>query len=255
MSKKRAARRSAASETTSGAGLGTFVAAFVGVLALGGLGLAAWWVWLGPGAAPEGGAAPAAADAASPRVAEAGTWFTADGDPGIGDPDAPVTIVEFSDYQCPNCRQFAEEVLPWLKDTWIRQGIVKVIFRDFAIRGPDSLRAAVAAHCAGEQGRYWSYHDALFASYGEGDDYGDEALLALAPAVGVDAESFADCLDSGRHEARVAASTQFGHGQGYEGTPTFVINGRQAQGAIAIADWEALFRIYADELGLEPPAP
>ena len=175
--------------------------------------------------------------------------MTADGDPGLGSLAAPVTIVEYSDFQCPNCRQFATEVLPWLSGSWMARGFVKLIFRDFAIRGPESVQAAAAAHCAAEQGRFWAYHDRLFATQaGENKGtFSPENLRKLAVEGGLDGAAFDACLASGRYDARVTKSTDDAKAQGFAGTPTFVINGRKTQGAIEIADWDELFGLFQQE--------
>ncbi len=190
--------------------------------------------------------------AVAPIVAyEEGTGVTGEGDPYIGRPDAPVTVVEYGDYQCPNCRQFATEVLPWLRQTWLGRGFVRVVYRDFAIRGEASVRAAEAAHCAGEQGRYWSYHDAAFAAQGkaDGEAYSRGVLLGIASDLGLDTGAVAECLNSRRYQSKVETSTQFGYDQGFEGTPTFIVNGRVTQGAIPIDRWNALFQAYQADLG------
>lgn len=196
------------------------------------------------------GVAPGGAAAAPTAAREPGAWFTAEGDPALGNPNAPVTLIEFSDYQCPNCRQFAVEVLPWLRQRWMGEGLVRVVFRDFAIRGNESHLAAQAAHCAGEQGLYWTYHDALFAAQ-SGENLGTFSaanLAQLAGTAGLDPTLFAACLESGRHAARVAASTKAAYDQGYEGTPTYLVNGRQTQGAIEIDRWEELFLLFASDI-------
>ena len=155
----------------------------------------------------------------------------------LGSPDAPATIVEFSDYQCPNCRQFALEVLPWLRETWIKDGMVRVVFKDFAIRGQDSFIAAEAAHCAGQQGKYWSFHDRLFEWHDAGNVFSKSAMVDLATADGLDGTALSQCLGAGTFRQRVQDSTDFAHAQGFDGTPTYLIDGRQAAGALAIADW------------------
>ena len=206
--------------------------------------------------APESAAAPGTPAGAVPAPAatgaiEAGTGFTPEGDPYIGAADAPVTIVEFSDYQCPNCRQFATEVLPWLKEAWLGQGFVRVVYRDFAIRGERSIAAAQAAHCAGEQGRFWSFHDSVFQMAGgtAARPLDAENLERLARQGGLDVEGFAACLRSDRHRDRIEASAAFAYSQGFEGTPTYLINGRKTQGAIEIAEWDRLFRLFQQDLG------
>lgn len=245
--------------------------ALVLALALIGLG---WWRLRGPGAearapasAPVDGSAAGstASGATAPTAASApgtasapSTGVTAEGDPFIGAAGAPVTIVAYSDYRCPNCRQFATEVLPWLKQTWLAQGFVKVVFRDFPIRGDASLAAAHAAHCAGEQGRYWDFHDRLFADLFSVDlakpELARASLRQAAAELGLDLEAFAACTDAGRFRQRIAASDKSARDQGFEGTPTYLVNGRKTQGAIPIADWERLFRIYQQELGVGAPA-
>jgi protein-disulfide isomerase len=230
----------------------------------------AWWLLRGggpatqavvPAAGPTGlaGAGSAAGSAApgstSPGMpSSAGT--TAEGDPFIGDAAAPVTIVAYSDYRCPNCRQFATEVLPWLKQGWLGQGFVRVVFRDFPVRGDASYVAAHAAHCAGEQGRYWDFHDRLFEDLFGVDlakaAIGREALRQAAVGLGLDADALDACMQADRYRARIEASDKSARGQGFEGTPTFLVNGRKTQGAIPVADWERLFQLYQQELGQSP---
>lgn len=180
-----------------------------------------------------------------PVQRDPGTWLTADGFLALGPTVAPVSLVAFIDYQCANCRQFALEVLPWLRKEWLPQGLLTVVLRDFAIMGPESLRAAMAAHCAGEQGRYLAYHDRLFAAQGlESRPFAQERLLAYASEIGLDREAFERCLTAERYRRRVEESTRYGHQQGFEGTPTYIVNGRRVAGAIDIARWNELFEAY-----------
>lgn len=175
-------------------------------------------------------------------------------EPSIGAAIAPVTIAVYSDYRCPNCHQFATEVLPWLRTTWIERGFVRVLMRDFAIRGEDSVRAAEAAHCAGEQGAYWPYHDALFAAADDPDPAVDaDALARLAREVGLDGDALRACVESGRYRPVVESSTSQALARGFEGTPTYLINGRQVEGAIEVDRWEELFRAYEADLGAAIP--
>lgn len=242
--------------------LGPFLVAFASVLVVGALGLAGWW--LAGQRRPEATAPPRATEpgpTAQPASGTAGVvldpradgWTSPEGDQAAGSPSAPLTLVAYSDFQCPNCRQFAQAVLPWLRRTWMANGMVKLVHRDFAIRGDASLRAAEAAHCAGEQGRFWAFHDALYAAQSAESPFERARLLALADGVDLDSRAMAGCLNAGRQAARVAASTASAHAQGFEGTPTYLIDGRRTAGAIAVADWDALFRIYAAELGWPTP--
>ena len=102
-----------------------------------------------------------------------------DDDPIMGDPKAPVTILEFSEYQCPFCRRFHKEVLPKLNEEYISKGKVRYIFRDFPLRfHKKAIPAAISANCAGEQGKYWEMNDFLFDNPDKLD------IEAMIPAVG-----------------------------------------------------------------------
>ena len=146
--------------------------------------------------------------------------------PARGAADAPVQIIEFSDYQCPNCRQFATKVMPYLDENWIQKGLVRVEWRDFAIRGERSESAAHAAHCANEQDQFWAYHDGLFdMSGGPGARVLDtEAFEDLARSIGLSMPAFEACQSSGRYLESVRSSSQAAIAEGFEGTPTFLIN-------------------------------
>jgi protein-disulfide isomerase len=151
--------------------------------------------------------------------------------PMLGRADAPVTIVEFSDYQCPFCQRFFATTLPALKKDYIDSGKVRYVFRDFPLDElhPNARKAAEAAHCAGEQGKYWAMHNVLFRN-----------SRALAPAqltrhagtIGVDEAKFARCLSSGRHAARVERGVTDGAAAGVRGTPGFVIGKTEAGGQV-----------------------
>jgi protein-disulfide isomerase len=226
----------------------------VGLLVLALLALGAWWL-LGRGAATT--VVPNPTAAASTLYGAQPTWTTPEGDPGLGPQNAPVTIVAYSDYQCPNCRQFAVEVLPWLATTWMPTGLVRVVFRDFPIRGPESNRAAEAARCAGEQGAYWRYHELLF-EHQSGENkgtFGDEPLKALAALAGLDEAGFSACLASGRSRPTIEAVAASARQQGFDGTPAYVINGRSTSGAIPVERWNELLALYAQEFGTLPPVP
>ena len=135
-----------------------------------------------------------------PSVAVIAKVSTAD-NPTLGKPDAPITIVEFSDYQCPFCRRFFENTLPALKADYIDIGTVRYVFRDFPLDRihPQARKAAEAARCAGEQGQYWEMHDQLFQN---------RALRVLqlkgyARNLGLDLTAFEACLDGGTYAAEV----------------------------------------------------
>ena len=154
--------------------------------------------------------------------------ISTDDDPAIGPADAPVTIVEFSDYQCPYCRRWAEQVeKPLLK----RYGDkIRFVYRDFPLTKihPYAFSAAEAADCAGAQGKYWEYHDALFAQkYG----LGDEAYKKYAQDIGLDMDQFNQCMKEHRYKDEVQADLNYALKIGVQSTPTFFINGIAVVGA------------------------
>lgn len=160
-------------------------------------------------------------------------------DPGRvrGDPKAPVTIVEFSDFQCPYCRKVAAT----LKDLLAKyNGRVKLAYRDFPMRTlhPQAQLAAEAAGCAGEQGKFWEYHDALFAT--DQPKLDEAGLTATARSVGLDEKSFSSCLAAGKFKDRIEQDVQEGTKAGVAGTPGFFINGVFLNGAQSQAEFEKI---------------
>ena len=151
-----------------------------------------------------------------------------DDDPAYGPEDAPITIIEFSDYECPYCRSWQAEVLPRLLETYPDQ--IRLVYRDFPLSSihPNAAPAAVAANCAHEQGAYWEFHDRLFSM-----ELGlsDRAYQQYASDLGLDTESFAECLKSDRHVDEVQADFQYAAELGVRSTPTFFINGIALVGA------------------------
>lgn len=151
-----------------------------------------------------------------------------DDDPSIGPKTAPVTIIEFSDYQCPYCRRWAEQVEGELLKTYGDK--IRIVYRDFPLTSihPEALPAAEAANCAGEQGKYWEYHDALF---GRKHGLGHDAYLAYAKDLGLNMAQFTQCLDEHRYQDEIKADQQYAMQLGVRSTPTFFINGIPVVGA------------------------
>jgi protein-disulfide isomerase len=146
--------------------------------------------------------------------------------PMLGSADAPVTLVEFSDYQCPFCQRFFATTLPALKRDYIDAGKIRYVFRDYPLEMHALARqAAEAAHCAGEQGKYWEMHDSLFQNQGA---LAPPQLGEYARSIGLDGVAFAACLSSGRYAARVARGVADGVASGVQGTPGFVVGRTQA---------------------------
>ncbi len=155
----------------------------------------------------------------------------------LGEADAPVDFVVYSDFQCPFCQQFDDADLPQIVDTFVASGQVRVEWRPLpiisgaagiALDSPanESVQAAEAALCAADQDRFWPYSEALFAAQGAENSgvYTDAMLKETAADLEVDADAFNACLDSGAKEAEVLALREDGTVRGVQGTPTFLIN-------------------------------
>ncbi len=164
----------------------------------------------------------------------------ADHDPSRGPKDAPITIVEFSEYQCPFCGR----ITPTLKALEQKYaGKVRLVFKDFPLQNHlQAPKAAEAAHCAGDQGKYWELHDQLFANQ---QQLQIADLKKYAGTVGLDQVKFDQCLDAGTHTANVQADVDLGSQMGVQSTPTLYINGRIVTGAQPASVFEA---IIDDEL-------
>ena len=152
----------------------------------------------------------------------------------LGSESAPITIFEYGDYQCPNCAAFNRNVMGQLIQSYVDTGIVKIYFRDFAYYGPDSITAAMAARCAGDQDMYWEYHHALYLAQGPinsgwANSTNLKALFysqAVEDVVGNPSnEIFTECIDSERYRNEVLLSYQNGLKEGVGATPTFIIIG------------------------------
>jgi len=140
----------------------------------------------------------------------------------MGKKDAPVTMIEFSDYQCPFCRRFFETTLPTLKAEYIATGKVRYVFRDFPLDQihPYARKAAEAAHCAGDQGKFWEMHDLLFQNQ---QALQVESLKAHARSLRLNGAPFDSCLDRGKYAAEVQKDFDDGVAVGVRGTPSFFI--------------------------------
>jgi len=144
-----------------------------------------------------------------------------------GSQDAPVTIIEFGDYQCPKCDQWFLNEKPTVTADLLETGKAKLYFLDFTFLGADSESASQAAYCAEDQGKYHEYHSILYTNQGEINDgwASPAALKEFATELGLDTVMFNNCLDSGKYVDRVSYNKQVGISAGVEGTPTFFIIG------------------------------
>jgi protein-disulfide isomerase len=168
-----------------------------------------------------------------------------DDDPSIGPADAPVTIIEFSDYQCPYCQVWYQQVYQQLLASYPDK--LRFVYRDLPLpMHPEAEPAAEAANCAGEQGDYWKYHDALFdQQYG----LSRAAYEHYASDLGLDTTAFTACLDSHRYKDEIQADASDASRIGITGTPSFVINGRILIGALPFSDFKA---VVDEELAAKP---
>ncbi|NOX71204.1 MAG: DsbA family protein [Candidatus Micrarchaeota archaeon] len=161
-----------------------------------------------------------------------------DDDAVKGDPNAPVTIVEWSDFQCPFCGRFFRETLTQIEENYIKTGKVKLVYRDFPLSFHQyAQKAAEAAECAGEQGKFWEMHDKLFS---EGVDGGVDTYKRYAQQIGLDAGEFNNCLDAGKMASEIAKDIKDGQANGIRGTPGFIINGKLVSGAQPYANFKAI---------------
>lgn len=160
-----------------------------------------------------------------------------DDDPSLGNPAAPVTVVEFGDFQCPFCGRFFKTVEAQLIEKYVKTGQVKFVYRDFAFLGDESNWAAEAANCANEEGKYWQYHDYLY-SHQKGENEGafsKENLKQFARELGLNGNQFDMCLDSDKYAKEIEKDTVDGRTAGVSGTPTSFVNGRIITGAVPFA--------------------
>ncbi len=180
-----------------------------------------------------------------------GTVSTAMGSPILGNPSAPITIVEFGDYQCERCYQWFHTTKPALVKDYIVTGKANLIFVDMALLGRDSPIAAQATYCAEDQGRYWEFHDMLYNSQEHIDNgwANSERLKAFAFSLDFDIELFTSCLDSGKYTKRVQYNISEARKNGATGTPTFfIVNSDGEQQKISGAQPYSVFKSVIDSM-------
>jgi protein-disulfide isomerase len=187
----------------------------------------------------------------NPPVVAAGTDpvrrvnVSTDDDPSIGPDNAQVTIIEFSDFQCPYCQVWYKQVYQQLLASYPNK--IRFVYRDLPLpMHPEAVPAAEAAECAGVQGAYWKYHDALFEQ-----QYGlnRAAYEHYATDLGLDIKAFTACLDSHRFQAEIQADASDAARVGITGTPSFVVNGRLLVGALPFSDFKV---VIDEELAAKP---
>jgi protein-disulfide isomerase len=149
-------------------------------------------------------------------------------DPVLGAEDAPITIIEFADFQCPYCERHFLQTYPQLVENYGES--IRFVYKDFPLTGihPQALPAALAAQCALEQGKFWEYHDLLFSGR---MDLGEEAYMAYADELSLDTTAFTSCYQEARYNDVVRADYNLGVENGVNATPTFFVNGIRLIGA------------------------
>ena len=153
------------------------------------------------------------------------TKLIENGSPFMGNINAPITIVEWGDYQCTFCYKFHQNTLNIINEDFIKTGKIKIIFKDFPLNGVDSKLAAEASYCAQDQEKYWKYHDELYKNWG-GERTGwitRESLDKFAETVDLDLKKFNKCLDDHKYENKVDLLYEFGKEIGIDATPSFLV--------------------------------
>ena len=151
--------------------------------------------------------------------------FLSNGSPILGDPNAPITLVEFGDYQCHYCNVFFQSIEKDIVKNYVDTGKVKIIFKDYNIIGEDSVKASQGAHCANDQGLFWEYHDILYSNWtGENNGWASPENLAIfAQQIGLNMNKWSECMKKGSHSQIILKSNDDARALELTGTPAFFI--------------------------------
>lgn len=153
-------------------------------------------------------------------------WLEAGGSPVLGNPDAPITMIEWGDYQCTFCYRFHQDTLDDIKRDYVETGALRIIFQDFPLNGPDSMLAAHASRCAADQEKFWQYHDTLYLNWG-GERTGwitGQSLYGFALDANLDISEFNECMSSERYMQSTQEGYERAQQAGIGATPSFVIH-------------------------------
>ncbi len=153
----------------------------------------------------------------------------------LGNRDAPVTIIEYGDYQCPFCGVFFRDIEPAIREKYVKTGKAQLVFRNFQFLGPESRASGEAAECARDQKQFWAYHDTLYRTeiadgHENNGNLNPALFLKIARDVGLDEKTFQSCITSGKYSAAVQQETSDGHEVGVDATPTVFVNGLLIRG-------------------------
>jgi len=151
--------------------------------------------------------------------------FVSNGSPILGDPNAPITLVEFGDYQCHYCNVFFQTIEDDIIKNYVKTGKVKMIFKDYNIIGPDSINASHGAHCANEQGLFWEYHDTLYSNWaGENNGWASPRNLTIfAEEINADMDKWTQCMNEKSHAITINESNDDARALELTGTPAFFV--------------------------------
>jgi protein-disulfide isomerase len=166
----------------------------------------------------------------------------------LGNPNAPLTIVEYSDFLCPFCADAALHTVPRIEEEYIAAGKVKLMFKHFVIHGEEAVVAAEASECASEQDAFWEYHDVLFLN-NESVAFTSENLKRFAQGLGLDTEAFNACLDSKKYTDKLAADAAEARRRGVNSTPTFFVGQTKLEGAKSYAEFQKAIEDELAKLG------
>lgn len=167
----------------------------------------------------------------------------------LGEADAPVSLIEYGDYQCPFCGRFFSQTEQQIRENYIKNGKVKMVYRNFAFLGPESFAAAEAAECAKDQKQFWTFHDALFdAEVQDGEEHNGnlnrELFMKIASDLKLDTKSFAECYDGGKYKNQVKQDSAAAQTVGVNSTPTSFVNGEEMRGALPFSDFQTTIEKY-----------
>ena len=174
--------------------------------------------------------------------------------PFLGNPQAPITLVEFGDYQCHFCNVHFHNTEHSLLENYISTGKVKLIFKDFTIIGPDSVNAAHGTHCANDQGKFWEYHDILYNNWtGENNGWASsDNLLKFAQDIDLDINKWSNCMVNAIHSEIITDSSKKARELGLTGTPAFFVVGSDDKvtkifGAQPYENFERIFNLELEK--------
>ena len=163
--------------------------------------------------------------------------FIQNGSPILGNPNAPITLIEFGDYQCHFCNVYYHNTEHKIFENFVMTGKVNVIYKDYTIIGPDSVKAALGAHCASDQNRFWEFHNILFENWdGENKGWaGEENIVKFANELDLDMNEFTECFSKMKYEGKIAASNANANALEITGTPAFYVISMENQRVQAIS--------------------